>query len=123
MADRVEIEGIQFYGFHGVPAAERAVGHRFAADVILELDLRRAGETDCLEHTVDYAAVASRVVEIGTGSPVQLVETLAERMAAALLGGFPAVSAVEVRVAKLLPPVPLAVAACAVRVRRTRAGS
>ena len=59
-------------------------------------------------------------MEIGTGASVQLVESLAERMAAALLAGFAAIRAVEVRVAKLQPPIPLPVEACAVQIRRER---
>ncbi len=118
--DRIHIEGIEFHGFHGVPEAERVIGHRYRVDVILELDLRRAGETDDLGLTIDYGAAAQCALEIGTGASVQLVETLAERMAAALLARFKPVSAVEVRVAKLRPPVPLPIEACAIQIRRGR---
>ena len=120
MADRFVVEGIEFYGFHGVPAAEREIGHRYRADLVMELDTAPAGQADDVSLTVDYAAAARTVVEIGTGPGVQLLETLAERMAARLLADWPLLRAVEVRVAKLLPPLPLQIAAAAVEIRRER---
>jgi dihydroneopterin aldolase len=99
MADRIRVEGIEFHGFHGVPAAEREIGHRYRVDLEMELDLRAAGQTDDVSATVDYAAAARTIVEIGTGPSVQLVETLAERMARRLLKDFPRVDAVELAVA------------------------
>jgi dihydroneopterin aldolase len=120
MADRLEVQGIEFHGYHGVPEAERAVGVRFRIDLAFELDLRPAGENDDLTRSVDYAAAAARVVEIGTGPSVQLIETLAERMAAALLAEFALIDTVEVRVTKLLPPAVPTFAASSVVIRRTR---
>lgn len=120
MRDRIRVLGLEFHGFHGVPAPERELGHRYRVDVELELDLRAAGETDDVQATVDYAAAARAVVEEGTGPSVRLVETLAERIAARLLREFPPVEAVEVEVAKLHPPAPLPIQAAAVRIRRER---
>lgn len=120
MADRIRIEGIEFHGFHGVPAAEREIGHRYRVDVELELDLRPAGLADDVEQTVDYTAAVRVVLETGTGPSVRLVETLAERMAGLLLERFPRVDAVELRVAKLHPPAPLHFAASVVHIRRSR---
>jgi len=121
--DRILVEGIEFHGFHGVPAAEREIGHRYRVDLALELDLARAGATDEVEHTVDYGAAARLVMELGTGPSVRLVETLAERMAERLLETFPKLEAVELRVAKIHPPLPLSIAACAVQIRRVRDSS
>lgn len=120
MNDRIEVSGIEFHGYHGVPAAERQVGVRFRVDLAFELDLRAAGENDDLTQSVDYAAAAARVVEIGTGSSVQLIETLAERMAAALLETFPLIDLAEVRVTKLLPPAVPSFASSSVLIRRKR---
>ncbi|MFN3651514.1 MAG: dihydroneopterin aldolase [Armatimonadota bacterium] len=120
MSDRIRIEGIELHGFHGVPAAEREVGHRYRVDVTFELDLRAAGETDDFTRTVDYAAAAAAVIEEGTGPSVQLVEALAHRMAQRLLADFPLVGAVELRVAKLKPPTPVLFEAGVVEIRRRR---
>jgi dihydroneopterin aldolase len=120
MMDRIVVEGIEFHGRHGVAAGEREVGNRFRVDLELELDLLPAGRSDDLALTVDYAEAARQVVEVGTGPSVQLIETLAERMAERLLAEFSAILAVEVRVTKLHPPSPVPFAAAAVRIRRGR---
>ena len=120
MSDRIRLEGIEFHGFHGVPAAEREIGHRYRVDMDLELDLRPAGAADDVSLTVDYAAAARAIIEVGTGPSVQLVETLAERMAARILADFPPVRAVELRVAKLQPPVAVNFAASVIHIRRSR---
>ena len=101
-------------------SAERVVGNRFRVDLVLELDLRPAGETDELVRTVSYADAACLVAEIGTGPSVQLIETLAERIAAALLARFPLIEAVEVTVAKLHPSAPTPFAAGVGHIRRAR---
>ena len=118
--DRIRIEGIEFHGFHGVPAAEREIGHRYRVDAVLELDLREAAAADDVSLTVDYGEAARRLLEIGVGSSVQLVETLAERMCTRLLGDFPRIQAVEIKVAKIHLPLPLQVASAAVEIRRER---
>jgi dihydroneopterin aldolase len=118
--DRIRIEGIEFYGFHGVPAAERQVGHRFRVNATLELDLRPAALSDDVAATADYGEVARTIVAVGTGPSVRLVETLAERMAERVLLGFPLVQAVELEVAKVHLPLPLHVQAAVILIRRER---
>ena len=120
MSDEIRVEGVEFRGRHGVEPAEQVLGNRFRVDLVLELDLRPAGRSDDLSHTINYAEVARIVTEIGTGPSVQLIETLAERMAAALLSAFPLLRAVHVSVAKLYPAAPTPFAAGVVRIRRTR---
>jgi len=118
--DLIRIEGLEFHGFHGVPAAEREIGHRYRVDAVLELDLRPAAAADDVALTVDYGEVARTLLQVGIGPSVQLVETLAERMAAAVLDRFPRVQALELRVAKIHPPVALQFAAAIIEIRRTR---
>ncbi len=120
LSDRVRVEGIEFHGFHGVPAEERVLGHRYRVNLELELDLAPAGRSDDFRLTVDYAQAARLVLEIGTGPSVQLVETLAERMAERLLAEFTRADAVVLEVAKIHPPVPLPIGASVIRIRRVR---
>ncbi|MBI3946270.1 MAG: dihydroneopterin aldolase [Armatimonadetes bacterium] len=101
--DKIIVHGIQFYGFHGVPDEEQAVGHRYAVDLELSLDLSRAGESDSIADTVNYAHLARLVVEIGTTRRFRLLEALAEQIAAAVRERA-APQRVRVRVKKLLPP-------------------
>ncbi len=104
MPDRVLIHGVQFHGHHGVRAEERELGQRFVVDVELRLDLSPAAGTDNLAATVDYERVHALVVEVGTGERFNLLETLATRIASAILEGFP-VRQVTVRATKPSPPV------------------
>jgi dihydroneopterin aldolase len=119
--DRIRIEGLEFHGFHGVSAAEQEIGHRYRVEALLELDLRPAAAADDVELTVDYGEAARTLTRVGTGPSVRLVETLAERMAAAVFAQFPRVQALELRVAKIHPPVALQFGAAVIEIRRTRA--
>ena len=115
------LEGMVFHGRHGTLPAERELGQPFVVSVELRLDLRPAGRSDDLSQTVDYGQVHQRAKEIVEGPPVNLTETVAERIAAAVVEEFPAVEAVRVRVAK--PHVRLGgtvLAASAVEILRRR---
>jgi dihydroneopterin aldolase len=98
--DRILLEGMVFHGRHGTLPAERELGQPFVVDVELRLDLRPAGLSDDLAQTVDYGQVHRRAREIVEGEPVNLTETVAERIAAAILEDYPPVEAVRVKVAK-----------------------
>ena len=98
--DRILLEGMVFHGRHGTLPAERELGQPFVVDVELRLDLRPAGLSDDLTRTVDYSEVHSRAKEIVEGPPVGLTETVAERIAAAVLEEHPMVEEVRVKVAK-----------------------
>jgi dihydroneopterin aldolase len=98
--DRILLEGMVFHGRHGTLPAERELGQPFILDVELLLDLRSAGLSDDLTQTVDYGEVHRRAREIVEGPPVNLTETIAERIAAAVLEDHATVEAVRVKVAK-----------------------
>src|SRR5438445_3520659 len=90
MADKLLLEDVRFYGQHGLTKAEQTVGAWFSVDAELALDLGPAALSDDLGAAVDYGAVARRIVEIGTGQRVNLIERLAGLMVDALLREFPA---------------------------------
>ncbi|CAN5312500.1 dihydroneopterin aldolase [soil metagenome] len=98
--DRILLHGMVFHGRHGTLSAERELGQPFVVDVELHLDLRPAGLSDDLEKTVDYSEVHRRAREIVEGEPVNLTETIAERIASEILEEHPPVRSVRVRVAK-----------------------
>lgn len=83
--DEIRLLGIGGYGFHGVLASERSEGQPFHADVVLHLDTSEAARTDALGHTANYADVARAIVDVIEGEPVNLIETLAARIADAAL--------------------------------------
>jgi dihydroneopterin aldolase len=120
--DQIRLLGLRAVGHHGVLAHERAEGQAFGADVVMHLDTRAAARTDDLAATVSYAEVADDVVAVLAGEPVDLVETLAERIARVVLA-HPAVQVVDVTVHK--PHAPLAVDFDDVelRIRRRRTSS
>src|SRR5674476_1097005 len=83
--DRVRLSGISAIGHHGVLEHERREGQTFVADVVLHVDTRPAAEQDRLDLTVDYGVLAQEVVDVLIGSPADLLETVAERVAAVAL--------------------------------------
>jgi 7,8-dihydroneopterin aldolase/epimerase/oxygenase len=117
--DRVALRGLRGYGRHGVLPSERANGQPFLVDVELGLDTRRAAKSDDLTDTVDYAGLADRVVALVEGEPVNLIETLAERIAALCLEP-PGVEQVQVTVHKPEAPVTVAFEDVSVTIMRSR---
>ncbi|MCR6108847.1 dihydroneopterin aldolase [Bacillus sp. A301a_S52] len=120
--DKILVQGMAFYGYHGVFAEENKLGQRFYADVTLEMDTSPAGKSDDLNQTVNYALVYETAKNILEGESVQLVETLTERLANALLEDFPIIDACTVKVTKPDPPIPGYYEAVAVEIRRGREG-
>jgi dihydroneopterin aldolase len=102
--DRISVVGLRVFAYHGVRDEERRDGQDFIIDAVVWLDTAAAAAGDELGLTVDYGALADRLVALASGPPVQLIETLAERHAAACLSD-PAVQEVEITVHK--PHAPL----------------
>ena len=117
--DRIEILGITGVGYHGVFAQERRDGQEFRVDVTLSTDMRRAAASDDLADTVDYGTIAQAVHAVITGEPVDLIETLAQRIAEECLAAE-GVRRVEVAVHKPQAPIPVPFGDVVVRVIRTR---
>jgi 7,8-dihydroneopterin aldolase/epimerase/oxygenase len=103
-ADRISLLGLRAFGRHGVLAHERSYGQEFVIDAVLWVDTRPAAAADELTLTVDYGALADRLAGIVSGAPVDLIETLADRLAAACLAE-PVVRQVEITVHKPHAPV------------------
>ena len=83
--DELTISGIECFGHHGVFESERRDGQTFVIDVTLGLDTRPAAESDDLRHTVDYGSLVAAVQAAVQKDPVDLIETLAQRIAAIAL--------------------------------------
>ncbi|EJN85756.1 dihydroneopterin aldolase [Actinomyces naeslundii] len=108
--DRISLVGLSARGHHGVLPFEREEGQLFTVDVVLDLGQRGtavAAVTDSVTDAVDYSRVANGIVSIIEGEPVNLIESLADRIAERVLS-FPRVVAAEVTVHK--PEAPLDVA-------------
>lgn len=119
MADRITLTGLRVRGRHGVFAHERRDGQDFVVDVAVWLDLAPAAASDALDDTLNYGTLARRVAAIVAGPPADLIETVAGRVADAVLEDA-RVTAVEVTLHKPQAPIPLDFADVAVVLRRTR---
>jgi dihydroneopterin aldolase len=117
--DKILLQGIQFYGYHGLSEEERAVGGRYGVDVELALDLQAAGRSDNIADTVSYSDVHRLIMEVGQGRSFHLLEALAQAMAEAILECFP-VEEVLIRVKKQPPPVAGILDYAGVEIRRER---
>jgi len=118
-ADTVTLKGLRHKGFHGVLPEERAAGQDFVVDAVLELDTAPAAADDDLALTVNYADLAARLTDVIAGPPVDLIETLAARLAAVCLS-YDLVDAVTVTVHKPQAPAGRPVDDVTVTIRRTR---
>ena len=119
--DRITLTGLGAVGYHGVFEKERRSGQPFFVDLVLHLDLRPAGAADDLTLTVHYGEVAELVREIIIGTRFQLIEALAQEIAASLLDRFPAVAVLDVTVHKPKAPIDVTFSDVAVSVSRSRA--
>ncbi|EKU46171.1 dihydroneopterin aldolase [Staphylococcus massiliensis] len=106
MNDKIFLEGMRFYGYHGVLEAENEIGQIFLVDIYLTLDLKDAGESDSVFETVNYADVYEDVKEIMEGTPVNLLEHLAEHIAKRINSHYNRVMETRVRITKENPPIP-----------------
>ncbi|MEV0327582.1 dihydroneopterin aldolase [Micromonospora echinospora] len=119
MSDRITLTGLRARGRHGVYDFEREQGQEFVVDTVLELDLGPAARSDAVTDTVHYGELAGRLVAVVTGEPVNLIETLADRLLDVCLAD-PRVAAATVTVHKPEAPVPHAFTDVAVTMTRTR---
>ena len=94
--DKIILDGMSFYGYHGAFKAENELGQIFLVDLELKLDLSEAGETDDLEKTVNYGEVFEIVKEIMEGEPI----------AKQLFSHYNRVLETKVKITKNNPPIP-----------------
>jgi dihydroneopterin aldolase len=117
--DEITLTGIRATGFHGVYEQERREGQEFVADVVLQLSLRTAAATDDVADTVHYGEFAEQVAAVLGGDPVDLLETVAQRIVDAAFS-YPIVDAVTVTVHKPQAPIAVPFGDVSVTLRRRR---
>ncbi|MFD1720560.1 2-amino-4-hydroxy-6-hydroxymethyldihydropteridine diphosphokinase [Amnibacterium endophyticum] len=120
--DRILLTGVRASGRHGVLPEERERGQEFVVDLELTLPFAVAAATDDVTATVHYGELAERVVAEVGADPVDLIETLADRIAALVLADA-RVERVVVTVHKPSAPIPVPFGGVAVRVERVRAAA
>jgi len=102
--DRILLEGLSFYGFHGVRPEERTLGQQFLVDLSVYLDLSKPGDSDLLSDTISYTDLYQTVKAVVQDETYNLLEAVAQTIATRVLASFP-VEAVWTRVTKLSPPI------------------
>lgn len=122
MSDRITLTGIRATGHHGVYEHERREGQVFIADVVLELSLADAARSDDVADTVHYGEFADQVAAVLSGDPVDLLETVAQRIADRALA-YARVDAVEVTIHKPQAPIAVPFDDVSVTIRRAREGA
>jgi dihydroneopterin aldolase len=118
--DRITLTGVRVRAHHGVFDFEREQGQEFVIDVAVAVDLAGAASGDDLARTVHYGELAEAVADAVRRDPVDLIETVAERVAAVALA-YPAVEEVEVTVHKPEAPISVPFDDVAVTIVRSRA--
>ncbi|AFL98613.1 dihydroneopterin aldolase [Desulfitobacterium dehalogenans ATCC 51507] len=103
--DRIALRGLKFFAYHGVLREEKILGQTFIVDIDLYADLSKAGQSDQVEDTINYAEVYARIKTIVKMEKYHLIERLAERIAEEVLGEFPC-EGVRVVIHKPQAPIP-----------------
>jgi dihydroneopterin aldolase len=119
VADRITLTGLTVRGHHGVFEHERRDGQDFVVDATLWLDSKPAAASDDLADTVDYGGLAEKLATVVEGEPVNLIETLAARLAELCMADERVIAA-EVTVHKPQAPIEREFADVAVTARRSR---
>jgi dihydroneopterin aldolase len=103
--DRILLNNLQFYGYHGLLPEENKLGQRFHVDVELYADLEKAGRTDDMNDSIHYGETYDIIEEVVTGKAKNLIEAVAEAIAEKLLDHFNLLAACKVKVIKPDPPI------------------
>ncbi|XP_074289682.1 dihydroneopterin aldolase 2-like [Silene latifolia] len=98
--DKLILKGLMFHGNHGVLPEERTLGQKFLVDMDAWLDLRQAGLSDRLSDTISYAEIYSIAKVVVEGTPQNLLESVANKIASSTFARFPRISAIRVKVGK-----------------------
>jgi dihydroneopterin aldolase len=119
VSDHITLTGLRVRGHHGVLESERRDGQDFVIDADLELGTQGPASTDDVTDTVHYGELAEALAAVVAGEPVNLIETLADRLVKVCLAD-PRVRAATITVHKPQAPIELSFADVSVTIRRER---
>lgn len=122
MSDRILINRIAVFAYHGVLPEEERIGQRFYVSLECRLDLAEAGRSDDWKKTVNYVQLAEIVTRVATGRRFRIIEALAEAIATEALTASPRLDEITVRVEKPSAPVPAILDGVSVEITRRRDG-
>ena len=118
--DEIRIHNLEVYGHHGVLKEENILGQKFLVSISLGLSVRKAGMSDDIEDSIDYAKVSHLVKEEMERTTFKLIEALAEHLCESILITFPIVESVMLELKKPWAPILLPLDTVSVRMERKR---
>ena len=104
MENKVQLNGIRLYAYHGVLPQERQAGNWFEVDLEVAADFTQAMRDDNLCHTIDYAGLFA-VIKVEMQQPSNLLEHVAGRIITRLVGEYSSISSLRLKIAKQIPPL------------------
>ena len=116
--DEIKIENLQIYAYHGVYKEENEKGQNFYVNAILYTDTRKAAKEDTKEATTSYGEVCHFIHDFISNHVYQLIETVAEKTAEAVLAEFPLLEGITLEVRKPEAPVELEFQSVSVKITR-----
>lgn len=120
MMGKIIIKGIDLYGYHGVNETEKAKGQRFVIDVVIKKELALAARSDNINDTVSYSQVIKDVKEAFNKTRCNLIESVAQNIADAILNKHSEIKSIEVTVKKPDAPIKAKLLYAAVSIKRKR---
>lgn len=118
--DRIILEGLAFYGYHGVMLEENKLGQRFRIDLELGIDMNEAARTDDVVATIHYGNVYNLVKDAFEERRFKLIEALGHHIIVRLFDEFEKLDWVRIRVRKPEAPLPIVAGEAAIEMLRTR---
>lgn len=102
--DKIKVEGIRLYGYHGCMDEEGKIGTEYQVDICVWGDLRQAVKSDRLEHTLDYVTI-NKIAAREVSRRAKLIEVVADRILKGIFLEMPLVKKAKVKLSKLYPPI------------------
>lgn len=118
--DKIQLNKMEFYGYHGVFPEENKLGQRFIVDLTVHVNLKRAGQTDDLNYSINYADLYTLCKKIVEGEPFRLIEAVAEKIANTLLVDYRDINSCIVKIIKPDPPIRGHYESVAIEITRSR---
>lgn len=103
--DKIILNNLRFYGYHGVLHEEKLLGQEFIINVVLYLDLKEAGNDDDINKTVNYAEIYEIIQEIVTKEKYNLIEALAMSIIKKIFENFKLIEKIKIRIDKPKAPI------------------
>lgn len=116
--DKIVIEQLEVYAYHGVFQEEKEKGQKFFVNCVLETNTREAGLSDNLKFSTHYGEVCKSIVTTMTSHKVDLIETVAEEVAGTILMEYPLVKSVVLEIQKPQAPIPYPFGFVSVKIER-----